>query len=180
MHHGDTVAISQSIATINKGLIKSERPYLLMGPGRWGSFDRWLGIPVKWQDINGVGAIVEIRNNTLKADPSHGSHFFQHITVSEIPYLTITEGSDDIIDTDPHSENDNNDGEQNIWINEFHYDNCGQDTGEFVEIAGTAGTNLSGYRLVSYNGSNAQAYKTVQLTGTIPDETRQRGYLPGC
>jgi hypothetical protein len=63
-----------------------------MGTGRWGSFDRWLGIPVKWRDIDGVGAIIEIRNESLKADPSHGSHFFQNITGNGIPYLTVTEG----------------------------------------------------------------------------------------
>ena len=68
-----------------------------MGPGRWGSFDRWLGIPVKWRDISGVGAMVEIRNQSLKADPSHGSHFFHNITANGIPYLTITEGGEDRI-----------------------------------------------------------------------------------
>jgi len=89
----DTVAISRSISTLNRILRRKERPYLLMGPGRWGSFDRWLGIPVKWQDIDGVGAIVEIRNESLRSDPSYGSHFFQHITGQGIPYLTVTEGS---------------------------------------------------------------------------------------
>jgi hypothetical protein len=93
----DTVAIARSIATINRALLKDKRSYLLMGPGRWGSFDRWLGIPVKWRDIDAVGAIVEIRNDTLKADPSHGSHFFQNITANGIPYLTVTEGSADLI-----------------------------------------------------------------------------------
>ena len=94
----NTVAIAKSIASLNQILARDRRPYLLMGPGRWGSFDRWLGIPVKWNDIDGVGAMVEIRNETLKAEPSHGSHFFQHITVNEIPYLTVTEGSADVID----------------------------------------------------------------------------------
>ena len=93
----DTVAISQAIAAVNRALVREQRPYLLMGPGRWGSFDRWLGIPVKWMDINGVGAMVEIRNASLNADPSQGSHFFQNITTNGIPYLTVTEGSDDII-----------------------------------------------------------------------------------
>jgi hypothetical protein len=93
----NTVAIAQSIAAVNQRLMKEKRPYLLMGPGRWGSFDRWLGIPVKWHDIDGVGAMVEIRNDTLKADPSHGSHFFQHITANRIPYLTVSEGKGDII-----------------------------------------------------------------------------------
>jgi hypothetical protein len=93
----DTMAIAQSIATMNQALMNEKRNYLLMGPGRWGSFDRWLGIPVKWRDIEAVGAMVEIRNDTLKADPSHGSHFFQHITANGIPYLTVTEGSGDRI-----------------------------------------------------------------------------------
>lgn len=90
-------AIARAIAVVNHGLVRAKRPYLLMGPGRWGSYDRWLGIPVKWQDISGVGAMVEIRNPSLKVDPSHGSHFFQQITANGIPYLTVTEGADDII-----------------------------------------------------------------------------------
>ncbi|MFO7714066.1 PEP/pyruvate-binding domain-containing protein [Desulfosarcina sp.] len=93
----NTPEIARSIAIVNAALVKAQRPYLLIGPGRWGSFDRWLGIPVKWRDISGVGAMVEIRNDALKADPSHGSHFFHNITANGIPYLTITEGSDDII-----------------------------------------------------------------------------------
>ena len=93
----DTPAIARAIAAINERLLAQNRPYLLMGPGRWGSFDRWLGIPVKWRDISGVGAMVEIRNASLKADPSQGSHFFHNITANGIPYLTVTEGSDDRI-----------------------------------------------------------------------------------
>jgi hypothetical protein len=93
----DTAAIARDIAAINDRLSTQNRPYLLMGPGRWGSFDHWLGIPVKWRDIDGVGAIVEIRNQSLKADPSHGSHFFHHITTNGIPYLTVTEGNADRI-----------------------------------------------------------------------------------
>ncbi len=58
----------------------------------------------------------------------------------------------------------------NPWINEFHYDNSGGDTGEFVEIAGPAGTNLSGWSVVGYNGSGGGAYKTVNLSGAIPDQ----------
>jgi hypothetical protein len=79
-------------------VLKSEgRLYLLIGPGRWGSFDPWLGIPVKWEDINGAGAIVELRNSDLKVDPSKGSHFFQHITTNGIFYLTISDGGDEFI-----------------------------------------------------------------------------------
>ena len=66
-----------------------------MGFGRWGSDDRWLGIPVKWSDISGVKVMIELRNEKLKADPSQGSHFFQKITSLGIHYLTITEGTKD-------------------------------------------------------------------------------------
>jgi CheY-like chemotaxis protein len=92
-----TAAIAREIAKLNAGLAEAQRPYLLIGPGRWGSFDPWLGIPVKWGDISGVGAIIELRNDQLKADPSHGTHFFQHITSRGLPYLTVTEGQTEFV-----------------------------------------------------------------------------------
>ena len=95
---GRTISIAEEIGRINAGLVSENRPYLLVGPGRWGSFDRFLGIPVKWKNISGVGAIIELRNETLSADPSEGSHFFQHLTDLGIPYVTVTEGSSDIFD----------------------------------------------------------------------------------
>lgn len=55
------------------------------------------------------------------------------------------------------------------WINEIHYDNTSTDTGEFVEIAGLAGTDLSGYSILLYNGSGGALYNTAALTGVIPD-----------
>jgi Pyruvate phosphate dikinase, AMP/ATP-binding domain len=92
-----TVNIVGEIGKLNAVLVKENRPYLLAGPGRWGSDDRWLGIPVKWPDISGVAAMVEVRNEKLKADPSQGSHFFQKITSRGIHYLTVTEGASDFI-----------------------------------------------------------------------------------
>ena len=89
-----TVEIAEEIGQVNAGLIREKRQYLLIGPGRWGSADRWLGIPVQWRNISGVGAIVELRNEKLKADPSQGSHFFQNITSLGIHYITVTEGTD--------------------------------------------------------------------------------------
>jgi len=86
------------VSRINAGLHENNTPYILMGPGRWGTADRWLGIPVQWKDISGVTAIVEIRNETLMADPSQGTHFFQNITSLGVHYLTVTEGAADIID----------------------------------------------------------------------------------
>ncbi|WP_205859186.1 endonuclease [Pleionea sediminis] len=63
------------------------------------------------------------------------------------------------------------------WINEIHYDNASTDSGEFVEVAGTAGLNLSGWQIVGYNGSNGSAYKTINLAGVIPDQANGFGTL---
>ena len=93
-----TVQIADEIDKINASLLKEKRSYLLVGPGRWGSADRWLGIPVQWRSISGVGAMIELRNEKIKADPSQGSHFFQNITSLGIDYITVTEGSDDYFD----------------------------------------------------------------------------------
>ena len=64
-----------------------------------------------------------------------------------------------------------------VFINEFHYDNAGADTGEFVEIAGPAGTSLVGYSVVLYNGSGGASYSTVALTGAIPNQQNGFGAL---
>ncbi|MUH72534.1 hypothetical protein [Psychrosphaera haliotis] len=63
------------------------------------------------------------------------------------------------------------------WINEFHYDNSGSDRNEFIEIAGAAGTNLTGWSIEAVNGSNGQVYKTISLSGTIDNETAGFGAL---
>ena len=91
---GKTVEIAAEINGLNKEMVLNSTPYLLAGPGRWGSSDRWLGIPVQWQDISGVRAFVELRTKAFKADPSQGSHFFQNITSLGIPYITINEDED--------------------------------------------------------------------------------------
>ena len=64
-----------------------------------------------------------------------------------------------------------------VWINEFHYDNEGTDTGEFFEIAGAAGTSLAGWKVVGYNGNGGATYATVNLTGTLPDQQGGCGTL---
>jgi hypothetical protein len=92
-----TRAIADEIGACNAQLRGEGRPYLLIGPGRWGSADRWLGIPVRRKDIDSAGAVIEVRNDQLKADASHGSHFFQHLTSQGIVYMTITEGTEDFI-----------------------------------------------------------------------------------
>ena len=88
---GRTVEIAAEIGTINGRLAAADRPYLLVGPGRWGTADRWLGIPVDWHQISAVGAIVETSMDGMKADPSQGSHFFNNITSLGIGYLTVTD-----------------------------------------------------------------------------------------
>jgi hypothetical protein len=87
----DTRVIGREINRINARLTKEQKPYLLVGPGRWGSADPLLGIPVKWEDISGVAAIVELRNDQISAEDSQGSHFFQNITAMGIKYMTVTE-----------------------------------------------------------------------------------------
>jgi len=64
-----------------------------------------------------------------------------------------------------------------VWINEIHYDNAGADAGEFVEIAGSSGTSLSGYTLLFYNGNGGTTYKSVALSGAIDDESNGFGTL---
>ena len=95
-----TPAMAAAIGRLNAQLKAQGRPFLVAGPGRWGSADRWLGIPVTWQDIDGVRAMIEIRGEQIKADASNGSHFFQHLTSRGVFYLTVTEGTDDVFDWD--------------------------------------------------------------------------------
>ncbi len=95
---GRTMEIAREIARINATLVKADRKYLLVGPGRWGSADRWLGIPVAWADISGVGAMIETESDKLVAEPSQGSHFFHNITTLGINYITVSKAAGDWID----------------------------------------------------------------------------------
>jgi CheY-like chemotaxis protein len=95
-----TTTTAQEIGRHNARLVKEGRKYLLIGPGRWGSADRWLGIPVNWADISGVGAIVESVSDKLTADPSQGSHFFHNITTMGINYITLSGGAKGELDWD--------------------------------------------------------------------------------
>jgi hypothetical protein len=95
-----TQQIAREIGELNSRLMSESRRYLLIGPGRWGSADRWLGIPVSWADICGVGVMVEMALSQLKADPSQGSHFFHNITTLGITYATVSEEDSDFINWD--------------------------------------------------------------------------------
>ena len=92
-----TVEVATEIGQVNKQLELQNCKYLLIGPGRWGSADRWLGIPVGWHEISGVGAIIETTTENLKADPSQGSHFFHNLTSQGIGYLTTAPDGRDFI-----------------------------------------------------------------------------------
>ncbi|MFH1981468.1 MAG: PEP/pyruvate-binding domain-containing protein [Pseudomonadota bacterium] len=95
-----TPAMAEAIGRLNTQLKAEGRPFLVAGPGRWGSADRWLGIPVRWRDIDGARVMIEIRGAQITADASNGSHFFQQLTSQGVFYLTVTEGGDDVIDWD--------------------------------------------------------------------------------
>ena len=84
-----TREIAQEIALINEKLGK-DNPYMLIGPGRWGTADPWLGVPVNWRQIANAKIIVEVGMDKLNPDPSFGSHFFQNVTSLQIGYFTIS------------------------------------------------------------------------------------------
>ena len=83
-----TTEIVNEIDTLNS-LLKEESPYLLIGPGRWGTSDPWLGIPVNWKQISNAKVILELGIDALNPEPSYGSHFFQNLTSMHIGYFTI-------------------------------------------------------------------------------------------
>jgi hypothetical protein len=77
------------VARLNAKLQEGRRPYVLIGVGRWGSKDPWLGIPVTWDQISGATAIVESGFKDINVAPSQGSHFFQNITSFRVGYFTV-------------------------------------------------------------------------------------------
>ena len=81
--------IAYDIEKINKRLVAENRPYILIGPGRWGSSDAWLGIPVKWPQISNARVIVESGLEQYRIDPSQGTHFYQNLTSLGVYYFTI-------------------------------------------------------------------------------------------
>jgi CheY-like chemotaxis protein len=81
--------VARAVARYNAVLATENRPYLLIGVGRWGSNDPWLGIPVEWDEISGARAIVEAGFRDFRVTPSQGSHFFQNLTAFQIGYLTV-------------------------------------------------------------------------------------------
>jgi CheY-like chemotaxis protein len=81
--------VAAEVSLFNTDLIARKRPYVLIGVGRWGSLDPWLGIPVTWDQIAGASVIVESGFKDFNVTPSQGSHFFQNITSFRVGYFTV-------------------------------------------------------------------------------------------
>ena len=81
--------IADEIEQINRQFLNADKNYILIGPGRWGSSDYWLGIPVKWPHISAARVIVETGLKNYHVDPSQGTHFFQNLTSFGVGYFNI-------------------------------------------------------------------------------------------
>ncbi len=84
-----TKEIAHELDELNRQFIHQGRNYVLVGPGRWGSSDPWLGVPIKWSQISEARVIVESGLENFRVDPSQGTHFFQNLTSFRVAYLTI-------------------------------------------------------------------------------------------
>jgi hypothetical protein len=81
--------VADDIECINRKFLAEGRNYVLVGPGRWGSSDQYLGVPVKWPHISAAKVIVEVALKNYRVDPSQGTHFFQNLTSFGVGYFTI-------------------------------------------------------------------------------------------
>ncbi len=86
---GRSPEVARGVAHLNSKLNQEERPYLLIGVGRWGSTEPWLGIPVEWDEISGARVIVEAGFRDFRVIPSQGSYFFQNLTAFQVGYFTV-------------------------------------------------------------------------------------------
>ncbi len=85
----ETKSIAATIDQINSQFVAEKKSYILVGPGRWGSNDPWLGVPVKWSNISAARLIIESGLKGFQIDPSQGTHFFQNLTSFNVGYFTI-------------------------------------------------------------------------------------------
>ncbi len=92
---GNNPLIAEEISRINAKFLDLGEHYVLVGPGRWGSSDSWLGIPVKWPNISAARIIVEAGLTNYRVDPSQGTHFFQNLTSFGVGYFTINDFNGD-------------------------------------------------------------------------------------
>ncbi len=91
LHTAEIVPVLQKI---NEDMRLREKNYVLIGPGRWGSSDTALGIPVRWADISQARVVVEAATGNFRVEPSQGTHFFQNLTSLGVGYLTVDPGAD--------------------------------------------------------------------------------------
>jgi len=89
-----TLQMREEIEFLNETMRKENRDYILIGPGRWGSSDPYLGIPVKWAQINRARVIVEVGLKNFNVEASQGSHFFQNVLAMEVGYFTVPYGNE--------------------------------------------------------------------------------------
>ncbi len=87
--------VAKIISEMNNKFLNENKNYILIGPGRWGSTDHWLGIPVKWADISAAKVIIEAGLPNYRIDPSQGTHFFQNLTSFRVGYLTLNPYAND-------------------------------------------------------------------------------------
>jgi len=87
-----TRAMAAELEAVNLKLVRAARPYLLVGFGRWGSSDPWLGIPVTWSQVSGAKIIVEATLPSMNVDPSQGSHFFHNLSSFQVSYFSVGHG----------------------------------------------------------------------------------------
>jgi hypothetical protein len=86
--------VAAVVAQVNEDLTRRGRQYVLIGPGRWGSFDPWIGIPVAWHQISSARAIVEVPATDLPMEPSQGTHFFHNVTSAGVAYFSLAESNE--------------------------------------------------------------------------------------
>ena len=121
-----------------------------------------LSVLLQWHETDPVDDLERDRNDVIFGHQGNRNPFIDH------PEWVRCIFSNDCPGQSPPS---------TVWINELHYDNKGRDTGEFVEIAGSAGTDLTGWMVIGYNGATGSIYATVALSGTIPDQGGSMGTL---
>ena len=85
----NTPDIAREIEQLNHHLVKSQTPYILIGFGRWGSSDPWLGIPINWGQISGARVMVEATLENMRVELSQGSHFFHNLTSFQVSYFSV-------------------------------------------------------------------------------------------
>jgi hypothetical protein len=120
---------------------------------------------------NQVNATIIVDTMYIDSAVSNGTTYYYILeAIDSVGNISVSSNEASASPTAPVVSND-------VWINEFHYDNSSTDVGEFVEIAGAAGIDMSGWQIVAYNGSNGTVYKTVNLSGIIPNQQNQFGTL---